>query len=135
MTSVFHQELTLSTPREDFVEITREVKQAVVESGVTNGLCTVFCAHTTAGITVNENADPTVVTDMLYALDLAYPQRKEYRHLEGNTPAHLKSSAMGCEQTFPIVDGALPLGIWQGIYFCEFDGPRTRKVIITIVGE
>lgn len=133
--AVFHQEITLSTPSEDFVEITSEVKQAVLKSGVKHGLCTVFCPHTTAGITVNENADPTVVTDMLYALDLAFPDREEYRHLEGNTHAHLKSSAMGCEKTFPIINGTLPLGIWQGIYFCEFDGPRTRKVIITIAGQ
>lgn len=129
-----HTTLVFSTPREDFINITSDVVDFLSVSGIQNGLCTVFCPHTTAGITVNENADPTVVDDLLFTLQQLYPDRKEYRHREGNSAAHAKASAMGCQQTFPIVDGSLPLGLWQGIYFCEFDGPRQRKVHLTALG-
>lgn len=135
MNQVYHEQLALSTPREDFLDISQKIKQILKKSGIENGICTVFCPHTTAGITVNENADPTVVTDMLYALDIAFPDRAEFRHMEGNSAAHLKSSYVGCEKTFPVQDGRVILGTWQGIYFCEFDGPRNRKVHITIIGE
>lgn len=125
----------LSTENEGFYNITKKVSDAVSMSGVTSGVCVVFCPHTTAGITVNENADPDVVHDMLYALDKTFPDRDEFRHMEGNSAAHLKCSAMGCEKTIIIEDGRLVLGIWQGIYFCEFDGPRRRNYYIKVIGE
>jgi secondary thiamine-phosphate synthase enzyme len=112
-----------------FVEITGEVQRVVTESGIRDGICTVFVPHTTAGITINENADPDVVRDMLYALDKAVPwDDPRYRHGEGNTAAHVKSSLMGHSVQVFVRAGRLQFGAWQGIYLCEFDGPRTRKV-------
>ena len=126
---------TLKTPKEDFISITSQVKGAAAESGVDNGICTVYCPHTTAGITVNENADPDVVTDLLLAYDKAFPSRPEFCHCEGNSSAHAKASAVGSSATFIIENGKLLLGTWQGIYFCEFDGPRTRTFYVKIMGE
>ncbi|MGN0585480.1 MAG: secondary thiamine-phosphate synthase enzyme YjbQ [Ruminococcus sp.] len=126
---------TLKTPKEDFISITSQVKGAAAESGVDNGICTVYCPHTTAGITVNENADPDVVTDLLLAYDKAFPSRPEFRHCEGNSSAHAKASAVGSSATLIIENGKLLLGTWQGIYFCEFDGPRTRTFYVKIMGE
>lgn len=126
---------TLKTPKEDFISITSQVKGAAAESGVDNGICTVYCPHTTAGITVNENADPDVVTDLLLAYDKAFPSRPEFRHCEGNSSAHAKASAVGNSATLIIENGKLLLGTWQGIYFCEFDGPRTRTFYVKIMGE
>lgn len=94
-----------------------------------------FCPHTTAGITINENADPDVVKDMLYGLEKAYPDRKEFQHFEGNSSAHLKATAVGSSVTVIIENGKLLLGTWQGIYFCEFDGPRTRKFYVKILSQ
>lgn len=122
----------LRTGREEFRNITPEVEKAVRESGVQEGVCLVYCPHTTAGMTINENADPDVVSDMLLALDALFPDRPEYRHMEGNTTAHLKASFVGSSVSVPITGGKLALGVWQGIYFCEFDGPRTRSYTITI---
>ena len=116
------KKIQLETPREDFIDITNQVTQIINESGIKNGHCVVYCPHTTAGITVNENADPDVVIDMLFALDKIYPNHPEFRHFEKNSPAHLKSSSVGVQQTFIINEGHLILGMWQGIYFCEFDG-------------
>ena len=127
--------ISIKTPKEDLINITNYVINAVRASGIKNGHCVVFCPHTTAGITVNENADPDVVKDMLFALNITYPDRPEFEHFEGNSNAHLKSSFVGCQQTFIINDGHLLLGMWQGIYFCEFDGPRNRQFIISIVGH
>lgn len=124
---------TLQTKQEGFYDVTSKVSEAVRESGVTDGICVVFCPHTTAGITINENADPDVVTDMLFALDKTFPHRPEFRHFEGNTTAHLKASYMGSSATVIIENGKLLLGTWQGIYFCEFDGPRTRSYFIKIL--
>ncbi|MDO4173364.1 MAG: secondary thiamine-phosphate synthase enzyme YjbQ [Eubacteriales bacterium] len=127
------KKFTIHTPREDFINITRSVRETVEQSGAQSGIVVVWCAHTTAGITVNENADPDVVTDMLYGLEQAYPDRREFRHMEGNSAAHLKSSAMGVSKTIPFEQGKLLLGIWQGIYFCEFDGPRTRQYYVKVI--
>lgn len=126
-------EYTLSTAREGFYDVTDKAREALRESGVTEGLCVMYCPHTTAGITINENADPDVVRDLLYALDKTYPDRPEFRHMEGNSAAHLKASAMGSSATVIIAGGRLLLGTWQGIYFTEFDGPRRRKLYIKIM--
>ena len=120
--------------RDQMLDITDRVARAVEESKVREGLAVVYVPHTTAGVTVNENADPDVVHDVLGALDLAVPWRQDfYRHGEGNSAAHAKSSMVGCSATVPIRAGRLALGTWQAIYFCEFDGPRTRQVIVTIM--
>ncbi len=122
----------LQTRREEFRNITPQVQEAVRASGVREGLCVVYCPHTTAGMTINENADPDVASDMRLALDDLFPDRPEYRHAEGNTTAHLKASFVGSSVTVPITEGRLALGVWQGIYFCEFDGPRSRTYTITV---
>lgn len=127
-------EFTLRTERQNFYNITSNVERAIKESGVTDGICTVFCPHTTAGVTINENADPDVVRDLLFALDKTYPDREEFRHAEGNSSAHLKASVMGSSITVIVEKGKLILGTWQGIYFCEFDGPRIRKYYVKIMG-
>ena len=124
---------TLETPAENLCPITAQVQGAVADSGITDGICVVYCPHTTAGITINENADPDVVTDLLLAYRKAFPDRPEFRHAEGNSTAHLKSSAMGVSKTIPFEDGKMLLGIWQGIYFCEFDGPRTRHYDVKVI--
>ncbi len=126
-------EFSLNTERQNFYNITGNVKSALAESGVRDGAAIVYCPHTTAGITVNENADPDVVRDMLLGLDRAYPDRAEFRHSEGNSSAHLKASAVGCSQYIPVENGRLLLGTWQGIYFCEFDGPRKRKFYVKVL--
>ena len=101
---------------------------------MTDGIAVVFCPHTTAGITINENADPNVVQDMLLGLRHAYPDRPEFRHAEGNSAAHLRASAMGSSATIIVKDDKMLLGTWQGIYFCEFDPPRNRKFFVKVVG-
>ncbi len=115
--------------------ITSQVKQALLCSDVKNGICTVYTPHTTAAITINENADPDVVTDFLFALDKTFPDRAEFRHIEGNSAAHLKASCVGESVNIPIHNGQLALGTWQGIYFCEFDGPRSRKFFVQFIGR
>lgn len=129
------REFTLSTERTGMTDITSLVREALRESGAKNGLCVVYCPHTTAGITINENADPDVVRDLLFALDRTYPTLPEFRHAEGNSAAHLKASALGSSATMIIQDGRLLLGTWQGVYFCEFDGPRKRRFFVKIMGE
>ena len=124
---------TLETPREGMLDITGSVRQAVAESGVQEGLCLVFCPHTTGGSTINENADPDVKRDLILGWDRTYPDRAEYRHMEGNTTAHLKCSTVGPSQTIIIQEGRLLLGTWQGIYFCEFDGPRHRSFYVKVL--
>ncbi len=128
-------EYSLRTDSEGFYDITAQVREAVRKSGVIDGICVVFCPHTTAGITINENADPDVVHDLLFALGRTYPDRPEFRHAEGNSPAHLKASALGTSVTVIVSEGSLALGTWQGIYFCEFDGPRTRKFFVQPIGR
>ena len=128
---------SLNTCEFGFHNITAQVKQDVRESGVSEGLCTVFCPHTTAAITINQNADPDVQRDLKLALGDIFGRydRPDFRHAEGNSHAHLKSSVVGASETIPISGGQLTLGIWQGIYFCEFDGPRNRRFHVQIVGE
>lgn len=124
-----------STKRSEMIDITDEIQKLIRKSNVTQGDVIIFCPHTTAAITINENADPDVQHDILLTLDEVFPQnRKGYRHNEGNSDAHVKSSLFGPSEQILIKDGALVLGTWQGIYFCEFDGPRTRKVLIHIRG-
>lgn len=115
--------------------ITVSVSQVVEASGVREGLCVVYCPHTTAAVTVNENADPDVVEDLLMALEQSCPDLPGFRHQEGNSAAHLKASLFGSSVTVPISDGRLALGRWQGIYFCEFDGPRKREFYVQVVGQ
>ncbi|MEM7396550.1 MAG: secondary thiamine-phosphate synthase enzyme YjbQ [Verrucomicrobiota bacterium] len=123
------KEFSINTKsRTQFYEITREVQAYVTEAGIRDGLVTVYVPHTTAGITINENADPDVVADMETVLDRVVPWEGGYRHMEGNTAAHVKASMMGSSAQVLIENGRLCLGTWQGIYFSEFDGPRTRKV-------
>ncbi len=118
---------------EEFIDITDIVNEAVRKSGVRDGIAIVFVPHTTAGVTINENADPDVVHDILSALDKTYPKQNGYLHIEGNSHAHIKASLMGSSCTAIIENGSLKMGTWQGIYFCEFDGPRNRKVYIKII--
>jgi len=126
-------EYKLSTEKETFYNITPQFRKAVTKSGVTDGIAVVYCPHTTAGITINENADPDVVHDILLGLAKAFPDRAEFQHGEGNSAAHLKASAMGSSVTI-IIDGGKPvLGQWQGIFFTEFDPPRTRKFYVKLL--
>ncbi len=130
--------LFLSTNRRDqMIDITDQIEQWLKETGVQAGILIVTSLHTTAGITVNENADPDVKTDFLRRLDEVYPwEHPKDRHMEGNTAAHLKTSTVGHSQTLVISNGRLVLGTWQGVYFCEFDGPRrNRKCFLKVVGE
>ena len=121
-------------PREDFYNITSQVRQAISESGAKDGIAVVYCPHTTAGITINENADPDVVPDMLLGLAKAYPDHAEFRHGEGNSAAHLKATVVGSSVTVIVSDGKPALGTWQGIYFCEFDSPRNRRFYVKVMG-
>lgn len=130
-----YYEFFQETDKEGFYNITDKVKEVVAKSKLDEGLCVVYCPHTTAGITINENADPDVVSDILSGLDKAFPDRKEFRHYEGNSAAHLKASCLGCSETIIIQDNKLVLGTWQGIYLCEFDGPRDRRFFVKIIGK
>lgn len=114
--------------RTELVDITGDVKAAIGEAGVRDGFCMVFVPHTTAAVTINENADPTVKDDMLKVINKIIPWDDGYRHLEGNSAAHIKSTLVGASELLAVVGGKLQLGTWQGIFFCEFDGPRRRKV-------
>ena len=115
-----------------FVDITREVQSAIGHLGIKNGVVTIFVPHTTAGITINENADPDVTSDIADALDKAVPWQALYKHAEGNAAAHVKASMMGSSVQVIVEDGQLRLGTWQAIYFCEFDGPRSRNVWVRV---
>lgn len=120
-----------TTKRDEMIDITSIVRKTIEEEGIRDGLVVVYSAHTTAGVTINENADPDVKHDMLMRLDEVYPwEHPKYRHAEGNSASHLKTSTVGPSQTILIADGKMILGTWQGIYFCEFDGPRNRTVYI-----
>ncbi len=122
--------------RDEMVDITDQVHQTIAKSGVTEGTVTIYVPHTTAAVTVNENADPDVVHDVLAALDQAVPWRSDaYQHGEGNSAAHAKSSIVGCSTTIPISGGQMILGTWQAVYFCEFDGPRSRRFLVTVAGR
>lgn len=121
--------------RTQLIDITDRISEEVRRTGVQNGTCFVFTQHTTAGLTINENADPDVVRDILAGLARLVPPTGDYRHAEGNSDAHIKASLMGFSLTIPVIDGRLALGTWQGIYFCEFDGPRNRHVLVGVGGE
>jgi secondary thiamine-phosphate synthase enzyme len=122
-----------TSAKQEMAEITSRVEEAVAESGVVDGLCLVHIPHTTAGVTINENADPDVKRDMLLALDRMVPEDQGFRHSEGNSAAHAKASLMGFSVSVPVSSGKLALGTWQGIQFCEFDGPRRRSVWVSVL--
>jgi secondary thiamine-phosphate synthase enzyme len=126
--------LTVKTrSRTEMVDISADVGRVVAQSGVREGFCMFYVPHTTAGVTINESADPSVRADILMVLNQMVPWKAEYRHAEGNSPAHVKATLVGASQTVAIENGALVLGTWQGIFFCEFDGPRERKVHLRIL--
>jgi secondary thiamine-phosphate synthase enzyme len=134
---VIHKDFRVSTKSHNqMIDITSEVLSHVAKSGIANGDVIVFCPHTTAAITINENADPSVPHDILLTLEELLPKhRSGYQHYEGNSDAHCKSSMVGCSEQVLIKDKSLNLGTWQAIFFCEFDGPRNRRVILQIRGE
>lgn len=127
--------LPISTSKRDEMrDITRDVSSLITQSGVQEGIVVIYCPHTTAGIAINENADPDVKHDVIMRLDEVYPwEHPKYRHMEGNTASHLKSITTGPSQTIIIQEGRMLLGRWQGIYFCEFDGPRKREYMLKII--
>lgn len=122
-----------TSSRSDLKNITGEVAAVVSATGLSQGVCVVFVAHTTAGVTINENADPAVRDDIETALDRMVPWNGPYRHSEGNSAAHLKATLVGSSVTIPVSEGHLALGTWQGVFFCEFDGPRTRHVYVQVL--
>jgi secondary thiamine-phosphate synthase enzyme len=124
-----------TTKPQELVDITKRVRAELKTSGIQNGIVTVFAPHTTGAITINENTDPDVRTDILNALERAVPQgAKYYKHEEGNAHAHAKAAVVGFSESIPVQGGKLLLGTWQAIYFCEFDGPRNRKLTVSVVG-
>ena len=128
------KEITISTrERTEMVNVDHEIQKAVTESGVTDGICFVWVPHTTAGVTVNENADPSVVRDILNETEKIIPFRDDYHHREGNSAAHIKSTLFGPSLSLIVMEGKILLGTWQSIFFCEFDGPRHRRIYIKIV--
>jgi secondary thiamine-phosphate synthase enzyme len=123
-----------SDSHEQLKDITQDVNEALRRTGVSEGICQVYVPHTTAGVLVNENADPDVCWDILVWLDKMVPQDGPYRHAEGNSPGHIKSVLVGQSASLPVAGGRLALGVWQGVYLAEFDGPRERTVLVTVVG-
>ena len=123
----------LTKERNELIDITSEITQIVKESGVKEGICVVYCPHTTAAITINESADPDVQTDISNHLNKLVHESQEFKHAEGNSDSHIKSSIIGCSETCIIKDNKLVLGTWQSIYFAEFDGPRNRKFMVKIL--
>jgi secondary thiamine-phosphate synthase enzyme len=131
-----HLDLSIETTRKtETIDITDRIAEKVKEAKIREGICVVTVAHTTAAVFVNENADPDVQRDLLVALARLVPDAGEYRHAEGNGPAHIKSVLVGGDITVAVARGCLDLGRWQGIYFAEFDGPRTRRATVTVIGE
>lgn len=122
-----------SKARTQLIDITSEIQKAVRSSGISDGLCMLYIPHTTAAITINESADPSVASDIMMVLNEVIPWKADYRHLEGNSPAHIKSTLVGASEVIAIENGSLVLGTWQGIFFCEFDGPRTRSVHLRLM--
>jgi len=121
--------------RTQFVDVTLQVERIVAEAGVENGLCCVYVPHTTAGVAINEHADPDVASDVEAALDRLIPHKGPYRHAEGNSDSHIKALLVGTSQTVFVENGKLALGRWQGIFLCEFDGPRERKLYVKVVAD
>lgn len=131
--NLFKHELRINQ-NQNMIKITNSIREDILKSGIKDGIVVVYCPHTTAGITINENADPDVVRDMIYGFEKIYPTiDKNYRHFEGNSHAHLKSSTVGPSQTLILDGGELIMGIWQDVYFCEFDGPRNRTYYVKII--
>ena len=127
-------QITVTTQNKtQFIDITSEIQNKIKTKGIKSGLCFVSVPHTTAAITINENADPSVQSDILNVLNTVIPWKLDYKHLEGNSPAHVKSSLVGASEIVAIENGQLVLGTWQGVYFCEFDGPRTRSVNLKLI--
>ncbi len=124
-----------TTQRTQMINVSREISRVVQEKGWRNGLLTVFVPHTTAAVTINENADPDVQRDMLYEINKVIPFDDGFHHFEGNSAAHIKSSLFGVSEQIIVTEGALQLGTWQGIYFCEFDGPRQRRLWLSFIKE
>ena len=124
-----------TSARTEFNDVTRFVQEAVKKTGVEDGICIIFIPHTTAAVTINENADSSVVEDIIMELNKIVPFKDQYRHMEGNSPSHIKASLMGCSQIVFVESGKLVLGTWQGIFFCEFDGPRDRKVHVKVISD
>jgi secondary thiamine-phosphate synthase enzyme len=122
-----------SGKRADAIEITDRVEQVVRESGVQTGLCQIYVPHTTAGVFINENADPDALSDLLHTLEALVPWENGYRHAEGNAAAHIKATLVGTSQVVPVRHGRLALGRWQGIFFADFDGPRERHFQVTVL--
>jgi secondary thiamine-phosphate synthase enzyme len=122
-----------TTSHAQFVNIDAEIQSAIAAIGIRDGICFVFVPHTTAGVTINENADPDVTADMIQAFERAVPWKASYAHAEGNAAAHVKASMMGFSQAVPVRGGRLAFGTWQSLYFCEFDGPRSRKVWVQVI--
>jgi secondary thiamine-phosphate synthase enzyme len=134
--TVHHEKLAIATEKkETTVDVTPRVRAAVTRSKVREGICVVSAAHTTAGLFVNENADPDVRRDLLHRLSKIIPNDDDYRHAEGNSPAHIKATLVGNAVTLSVHEGELALGTWQGIYFAEFDGPRERSATVTVIGD
>ena len=121
-----------TTARTNLLEITTDIESYVRSSGIEEGLCLLFVPHTTAAVTINENADPSVKSDIRMVLDSIVPWEASYKHLEGNSPAHIKATLVGASEMVAIEKGRLVLGRWQGIFFCEFDGPRQRKLHVKV---
>jgi len=122
-----------SRSRTEFIDITEDVNKVIKESGTKTGVCFIYVPHTTAGVTINEGADPSVKRDILATLNRLIPFEGDYQHLEGNSAAHIKSSLMGVSVCVPVEEAKLVTGTWQSVFFCEFDGPRHRKVFVKIV--
>ena len=124
-----------SQKRTQLIDITLDINNLIKNSGIDQGLCMIFVPHTTAAVTINESADPSVKSDILMVLNQIIPWEADYRHLEGNSPAHIKSTLVGSSELIAVENGRLVLGTWQGIFFCEFDGPRNRKVNVRITAQ
>ncbi len=130
------EQIRIKTSRScELLDITSSIENVVRKSGVKSGICYVFVPHTTAGVTINENADPDVVKDIIMELDKIVPLKDNYLHAEGNSAAHVKSSIIGCSQEVIIEENSLKLGTWQSLFFCEFDGPRSRSVWVKVMGS
>ncbi len=130
------KELSITTTKKnEFIDITKKIETIIQNRKVEEGTLTLFVPHTTAAVTINENADPDVKKDMIQALHRMVPENEQYDHREGNSPAHVKASLLGMSETLIVHNGKLILGTWQGIYFCEFDGPRTRKLMVKIMNK
>jgi len=124
-----------TSKHQEFIDLSTYINHAIQNNRLNKGKVTLFCPHTTAGITINENADPDVVDDMIKTLDKVFPIKGDYKHYEGNSHAHLKSSFVGVDQSLIVDNGRALLGTWQSVYFCEFDGPRIRQIILSLEGE